>query len=88
MIMILPMLAFLLMDTLYLREERRYRMLYDAVRSKEHPIDYLLDAKAFANPNHKSEIVDCFKSWSIIYFYIPLFVAMLILIILRILGID
>jgi hypothetical protein len=45
----LPVIAFCLLDAWYLRQERRFRGLYDDVRCKEGVEDFSMDTRPFRN---------------------------------------
>ena len=75
----LPVLAFAILDIYYLRLERRFRFLFNQVRTDQHEIDFSLELTC--NPveisKAKARIWDCIKSPSIYLFY-PLMLMILI----------
>jgi len=77
-IVIIPILIFWFLDSYYLRQERLYRKLYDAVRvKKEEEIDFSLNASVF-NSDVQSLIRIMF-SVSILPFYSSLLLVEMIL---------
>ena len=70
-----PVLLFALLDIYYLQLEKKYRYLYEQVRTGEHEVDFSMklskDKKAA-----KARIWDCIKSPSIWLFY-PTMIAIL-----------
>ena len=70
-----PVLLFALLDIYYLQLEKKYRYLYEQVRTDEHEVDFSTkltkDKKAA-----KARIWDCVKSPSIWLFY-PAMIAIL-----------
>lgn len=69
----IPILMFWCLDAYYLLEERLFRALYDKVRKTEsQSVDYCMDitnADLHLSPN---TYYDCWKSKSILCFYLPL----------------
>lgn len=72
----IPVLLFVLLDIYYLKLEKKYRFLYNQVRTDEHPINFSME---LTNDNRaaKSRIIDCIKSPSIWLFY-PAMIGILI----------
>lgn len=70
-----PVLLFALLDIYYLQLEKKYRYLYEQVRTDEHEVDFSMeltkDKKAA-----KARVWDCIKSPSIWLFY-PAMIAIL-----------
>lgn len=75
----LPVLAFAVLDVYYLTLERKYRYLFEQVRTDEHEIDFSM--KMTTDPveiiRAKARVWDCIKSPSILLFY-PLMMAILV----------
>lgn len=75
----LPVLAFAVLDVYYLKLERKFRFLYDQVRTDNHEIDFSM--KLTNDPleiiSAKARTQDCIKSPSIYLFY-PLMLLILI----------
>lgn len=79
---IIPIICFAFMDIYYLRIERKYRLLYNLVRTDNHAIDYDMalpgkgEIKKYdeENPEHlsKTSVLYCAISPSIVLFYLPL----------------
>ena len=72
----LPVLLFALLDIYYLKLEKKYRFLYNKVRTDEHPVDFSMELTK-DNKSAESRIVDCIKSPSIWLFY-PAMIGILI----------
>ena len=68
----LPVLAFFSLDTYYLSLERRYRFLYDQVRTDEHPVDFAMkpSGEPFDLLRAKARFLDCIKSPAIYRYYL------------------
>ena len=75
----LPVLAFAILDIYYLTLERKFRFLFEQVRTEEHNIDFSLELTR--DPveilHAKARVWDCLQSPSIYLFY-PLMLAILI----------
>lgn len=75
----LPILAFVALDVYYLKVERKFRFLFDQVRTGKHEIDFSM--KPTNDPleviSAKARVWDCIKSPSIYLFY-PLMLLILI----------
>ena len=72
-----PVLCFLILDVYYLRLERRFRFLYDGVRTGTKEVDFDLHpprAKEILKTDNKANVrmAACVKSPSILWFYIPM----------------
>jgi hypothetical protein len=73
----LPVLFFWNIDAYFLSQERRFRSLYDDVRKKkEDDIDFSMDTKSFHTGGNSW--VCSFVSPSLILFYLPLAMVMLL----------
>lgn len=88
-----PLLIFWILDIYYLRLERRYRFLYERVRTSEGEPDFVLTPpeintiKSFGKEAaEKVSIGSCMKSPSIALFYIPMVVICVIVVILKCSG--
>jgi hypothetical protein len=73
----LPVIAFWLLDAWYLRQERLFRRLYDDVRCKEGVADFSMDIRPFRNS--VGSLMQVAFSRTIILFYGPVFLAVLLL---------
>ena len=70
-----PVLLFALLDIYYLKLEKKYRYLYEQVRTDEHEVDFSMKLTR-DNKVAKTRIWDCIKSPSIWLFY-PAMIAIL-----------
>lgn len=83
------LLTFLMLDVYYLRIERKYRYLFDQVRCGRHEIDFSMDLTVdpvetlYARANIRA----CVFTKSIMLFYVPLIIVVVIIIKLRIEGV-
>lgn len=81
----LPVLAFALLDIYYLQLERKFRFLYEQVRTKKHDIDFSM--KLTTEPleiiSAKARIWDCVKSPSIYLFYPMMILILLTVLVLK-----
>ena len=74
-----PVLCFLILDVYYLRLERRFRYLYNSVRTGAKEVNFDLRpprAKEILETDKKADvrIAACIKSPSILWFYIPMII--------------
>ena len=76
-IFILPLLSLIMLDIYYLALERKYRMLFENVRTGKRPIDYSLTLPP--DINTEVSVWDCLFSRSILMFHFPI-LAMYILV--------
>lgn len=84
----IPVLCFMLLDVYYLQLERRYRFLYEQVRTNQRVLDYDLRPPKVReilkiNVNAYVRIWDCVKSSSIVVFYIPIVTISVVVIIMN-----
>lgn len=81
----LPVLAFAMLDIYYLQLERKFRFLYEQVRTKKHDIDFSM--KLTTDPleiiSAKARICDCVKSPSIYLFYPMMILILLAVLVLK-----
>ena len=70
----------------YLRLEKKYRFLYEQVRSDTHEIDFSMELTK-DNKAAKSRICDCVKSPSIWLFYPIMFTILVTVLMIKIKGI-
>ena len=73
----IPVGCFLILDIYYLRLEKRFRFLYNRVRTGEKEVDFNLNppkVKEILKLNEKANVrvKDCVLSPSILLFYIPM----------------
>ena len=81
-------LIFLYLDLYYLGMERKYRFLYEKVRNGGYVnFELKIDFKESEIKQSKSSIWDCLKSKTILRFYIPIFLILVCLLILRLKGV-
>ena len=82
----LPVLVFSVLDIYYLKLERKFRFLFDQVRSDEHEIDFSM--KLTHDPveiiRAKARTWDCIKSPSIYLFYPLMLLVLATVLILKI----
>ena len=82
----LPVLSFLALDLYYLTMERKFRFLYEQVRTDKQPIDFSL--KLTKNPIEiilaKARVWDCLKSPSIWLFYTIMIAVPIVVVILKV----
>ena len=71
-----PVLLFALLDIYYLQSEKKYRYLYEQVRTDEHEVDFSMKLTK-DNKSAKARVIDCIKSLSIWLFY-PAMITILI----------
>lgn len=85
----LPVLCFAYLDTYYFLLEKKYRVLYDKVRTKEKEVDFdiKLNFKKTDYINGGATLLDCVKSPSIYAFYAPLILISAIVIIVKFIGV-
>lgn len=78
----LPIILFWVLDSYYLLQERKFRMLYSMVIDlKENEINFNLDVSNDKIDNKKNiSIYKCLFSLTEIFFYIPIFISVFILI--------
>lgn len=80
----IPIIAFWGLDSYYLQQERKYRILYNNIIEKvPNDINFSMELKniCFQNDEEKRriKIISCFFSKSEILFYLPIIVAVFIL---------
>jgi len=81
---VLPVLCFLIIDVYYLQLERRYRVLYDDVRTKAHDVDFDLAPPKVGELNcPEVRVWSCIKSPSIYLFYLPAIIIVSIVITMK-----
>lgn len=85
----IPVLVFAVLDTYYLRLERKMRYLYRLVRTAEHPCDYDLefDVELKDYKEAKLRIRDLIKSPSIYIFYPVMILILAIVFVLKVKGV-
>lgn len=78
-----PVMCFLIMDVYYLQLEKRFRLLYDQVRTGQHSINFELTP-----PKIKwiKSIFHCLKSPSIILFYVPAIIIAVVVVAFKFKG--
>ena len=82
----IPLFMFACLDIYYLKLEKRYRYLYECVRTDQHAVDFSMKLSK-DNRKAKSRVIDCLKSTSIWLFYLVLFAALAAIIYLKWKGI-
>lgn len=74
-IFLIPLLALIFLDIYYLSLERKYRKLYEEVRTDSHVVDFSLE---LPKDLYKINFWDCLVSKSILYFHLPIMIMYLI----------
>lgn len=69
---IIPVIVFWIMDAQYLRLERKYRKLYEAVRHEADIEAFSMNPQPFSND--VASLISIAFSWSVIWFYLVLVV--------------
>ena len=85
----LPVIAFLALDLYYLQLEKCYRGLYNDILSGRHDLDFRVDIpkdREFRK-RAKATVWDCVKSPSIWMFYVPIFIVLLTILLLKTYGV-
>ena len=85
----LPVLAFAVLDVYYLTLERKFRFLFESVRSGEHKIDFSMELTpdSFDAKKANARIWDCIKSPSIFLFYPLMILILCVVFILKLKGV-
>lgn len=83
----LPVITFLVLDVYYLRLERKYRLLYEQVRTGKHMVDFslTLPSDRIELIRGKARVWDCILSPSVLLFY-PLMILVLIVVFIMKIG--
>jgi len=71
-IFILPLLSLIMLDIYYLTLERKYRILFEDVRTEKHHLDYSLTLPS--DINAKVSVWNCLYSKSILMFHLPILI--------------
>jgi len=82
----LPVVVFSFLDIYYLKIEKKYRFLYEQVRTGAHEVDFSMQLTK-NNAAAKSRIWDCIKSPSIWLFYPIMFAILIIVFIFKVRGV-
>ena len=85
---LVPIICFFMLDIYYLRLEKRFRVLYEAVRTGQKEVDFDL-APPLTRELHIKEagLWYCIKSPSIYLFYIPVVITSMLIIFLKFSGV-
>lgn len=81
-----PVLLFLMLDIYYLKLEKKYRYLYEQVRTNAHAVDFSMKLSK-DNMAAKSRLWDCIKSPSIWLFYPAMIIILGAVVYLRLKGV-
>ena len=85
---IAPVFCFCILDIYYLQLEKRFRALYNMVRTEQHEVDFDLNPpKARSLKCEEASIWYCVKSPSIMLFYLPLVLISTVIIIMKFKGV-
>ena len=83
LISFIPVLAFAVLDIYYLRLERKFRFLYEQVRTGKHEVDFSM--RLTSDPKKlvaaRAGVWECIKSPSIYLFY-PMMIAILVIVVI------
>lgn len=82
----MPVVVFSFLDIYYLKIEKKYRFLYEQVRTGAHEVDFSMQLTK-NNAVAKSRVWDCIKSPSIWLFYPIMFVILVIVFIFKVRGV-
>jgi uncharacterized protein YacL len=77
-IAIIPVICFALLDAYYLSIERKFRSLYDQVRSLKSEIDFNIDIEQLKDTK-KNSWPNCLKSKSVWIFYLSILASLIAL---------
>lgn len=82
----LPVLSFAALDIYYLKLEKKYRILYNQVRTSSKKIDFSMDIKSISNKSkiYNVGIWSCIKTPSILIFYPVLVIVLAVISVLKI----
>lgn len=84
---IAPVICFFVLDVYYLQLEKRFRALYNMVRTGRHEIDFDLNPpKAKILKGEGVSIGCCMKSFSVFLFYLPSAIISVIIITMKFEG--
>lgn len=81
-----PVVVFAFLDIYYLKIEKKYRFLYEQVRTGAHEVNFSMQLTE-NNSIAKSRVWDCIKSPSIWLFYPVMFIILIIVFIFKIRGV-
>lgn len=87
LLIVIPILCFLILDIYYLRLEKCFRALYNAVRGGEKEVDFDLTPPAAKTLKKEANLRVCFNSPSIYLFYIPVVITSVGMIYLKFKGV-
>lgn len=76
-IFLVPLFVLMFLDVYYLSLERKYRKLYEEIRTDIHDIDFSLEIPK-NNDKYKINFLDCLKSKSILFFHLLIIIMYLI----------
>ena len=85
----LPVVCFLAMDTYYLQLEKKYRILYEKVRTEVVLSDFSLNPYCTKDElkKNRATVLDCLRSPSIWMFYGPIIVLAAVVLVLNYKGV-
>lgn len=85
LIAFIPVILFALLDAYYLSNERKFRSLYDQVRSLKGETDFNMDIEQFKDTK-KNSWPNCLKSRSVWVFYGTIIASLILLLTLDYFG--
>lgn len=82
---LVPILLFMFLDIYYLKIERKFRYVYEQVRTGKRPVDFSLKIKLSCCETYDADatVEKCFSSLSIWLFYVPLIIIAVLIIYLK-----
>lgn len=83
---VFPVVSFFALDVYYLKLERKFRYLFDLIRTDEKDIDFSLDTQINKDKEARVGIFDCLQSPSIWLFYPPAIVVIAVIVIMKFRG--
>ncbi|NLI92970.1 MAG: hypothetical protein GX434_12500 [Peptococcaceae bacterium] len=85
---VFPIISFFALDVYYLGLERRFRFLFDLIRTDKKDIDFSMDIQIDKSKYKEAQVrvCDCLKSKSIWLFYPPAIVVIAIIVIMKFRG--
>ncbi|GAB6172686.1 hypothetical protein JCM15765_21640 [Paradesulfitobacterium aromaticivorans] len=85
---VFPIVSFFALDVYYLKLERKFRHLFNLIRTDKKDIDFSMDIRFDRSQckDAKAHIRDCLKSPSIWIFYLPAIVVISIIVIMKFWG--
>lgn len=85
---VFPVVSFFALDVYYLKLERKFRYLFDLIRTDKKEIDFSMDTRIGKDKIKEAKVraLDCLQSPSIWLFYPPAAVVIAIIVIMKFRG--